>query len=149
MNNDFYMKRCIELAKQGMSLGEVPVGAVIISDNKVIGESYSSSIMLNDPTAHAEIIAIRNASTAINNYRIVGSFLYTTLEPCIMCLGAISEARIKKIIYGAKSDNNIELSEKILILKKYFKLDHVPEIIGGVKESECSALLKEFFSRKR
>jgi len=149
MNNDFYMKRCIELAKQGMSLGEVPVGAVIISDNKVIGESYSSSIMLNDPTAHAEIIAIRNASKAVNNYRILNSFLYTTLEPCIMCLGAISEARIKKIIYGAKSEDNVELSDKILILKKHFKLDHIPEIIGGIREDECSALLKGFFSRKR
>ena len=143
------MEKCIELAKLGMSLGEVPVGAAIIIDNKIISESYSSSIMLNDPTAHAEIIAIRNASKAVNNYRILNSFLYTTLEPCIMCLGAISEARIKKIIYGAKSEDNVELSDKILILKKHFKLDHIPEIIGGIREDECSALLKGFFSRKR
>ncbi|MBH32647.1 MAG: tRNA-specific adenosine deaminase [Gammaproteobacteria bacterium] len=149
MNNDFYMEKCIKLAKLGMSLGEVPVGAAIIIDNKIISESYSSSIMLNDPTAHAEIIAIRNASKAVNNYRILNSFLYTTLEPCIMCLGAISEARIKKIIYGAKSEDNIELSDKILILKKHFKLDHIPEIIGGIREDECSALLKGFFSKKR
>ena len=143
------MEKCIKLAKLGMSLGEVPVGAAIIIDNKIISESYSSSIMLNDPTAHAEIIAIRNASKAVNNYRILNSFLYTTLEPCIMCLGAISEARIKKIIYGAKSEDNIELSDKILILKKHFKLDHIPEIIGGIREDECSALLKGFFSKKR
>ncbi len=131
-----FMRRALELAREGEQEGEVPVGAVVVVDGKVVGEGWNRPIAAADPTAHAEIQALRAAATALGNYRLTGATLYVTLEPCDMCLGAMFHARIARVVYGATDP-------KKQVLKNQVKVE------GGLLAAECGALLSEFFAAKR
>jgi len=151
MNNELYMKKCILLAKESEAKEEIPVGALLTQNNIILSESYNLQIRKNDPTAHAEINVIIDACNKINNYRIGNSILYTTLEPCLMCIGAICEARINRVVFGAYADNDDEKNflEKFNYIKNKYNLDHTPEFIGGILQEECSLIIKNFFKTKR
>tara|TARA_B100000035_G_scaffold143993_1_gene122603 strand:- start:3142 stop:3594 length:453 start_codon:yes stop_codon:yes gene_type:complete len=149
MDNEYYMKKCIELANQAELCREIPVGAILVNEDKIISQSHNLSINNNDPTAHAEINVIQDACKKYKNYRLNGFTLYVTLEPCIMCLGAICEARIGSVIFGAYSNGTKNFNEKFSNLKKEFNLDHSPKFIGGVLGDECALIIKNFFQRKR
>jgi len=145
---DVWMKMAIGLALKAEKNGEVPVGAVIEFDGRIIGEGYNSPVSTSDPSAHAEVIAFQQAGEALKNYRLTGSTLYVTLEPCIMCYAAAVHARIKKIFYGAADPKGGVFStgsfEKI---RKTF--NHFIEIESGLLEKESSELLKSFFRSRR
>jgi tRNA(adenine34) deaminase len=147
-NDLAYMLRAIELAKSAEAEGEVPVGAVITWADKIVGEGRNRPIFLNDPTAHAEIEALRAAGATLQNYRLVDATLYVTLEPCVMCMGAISHARIRRIVYGAV-DPKRGAAGSILHLQNADFLNHRIDVQGGLLESECSALLIDFFRSRR
>ena len=139
------MRDALALAKKAALQGEVPVGAIVVKGTEVIASSFNKTRQLNDPTAHAEILALRSAAKILGNYRLPNSLLYTTLEPCPMCAGAILEARIKTLIFGAYDLKNGAAGSVYNLISKNTKI----EIIGGVEESECSLLLKNFFGEKR
>ena len=149
MDNESYIKECILLARKSEKKDEIPVGAILVKNNTVLSRAHNMSISLNDPTAHAEINAIREACIKVNNYRIANSTLYTTLEPCPMCISAICEARIDRVIFGAYADKEKNFISKFEFMKKKFTLNHTPEFIGGVLEKECSLVIKKFFKAKR
>lgn len=136
MNDETYMRRALELARRAEEEGEVPVGAVMVLDKKIIGEGWNRPIAASDPTAHAEIIAMRSASSVQKNYRMTGAVLYVTLEPCDMCVGAMFHARIARVVFGATDP-------KKQILKNHVKLE------GGMLAVECGALLSRFFASRR
>ena len=149
MKNEFYMKECISLANKSVLNGEVPIGAIILQNDKIISKAHNTSISSNDPTAHAEINVIRDVCKKINNYRINDAILYVTLEPCLMCISAICEARIDSVVFGAYTTNEINFHKNFNSLKTNFNINHTPKFIGGVLEAECSALIKNFFKTKR
>ena len=149
MNHEFYLKECISLAKKSEEYGEIPVGAILLQKNKIISKAHNTSISLSDPTGHAEINVIRHACKKINNYRINNSVLYVSLEPCLMCISAICEARIENVIFGAYADHDKNFQNKFNYIKNKFKLNHAPKFIGGILEEECSLLVKNFFKAKR
>ena len=130
------MRRALELARRAEAEGEVPVGAVVVFQEQILGEGWNRPIASSDPTAHAEIQALRNASLNVKNYRLTGATLYVTLEPCDMCVGAMFHARIARAVYGAKDP-------KKLVLKNQVKIE------GGVLAEECGAILTGFFAAKR
>jgi tRNA(adenine34) deaminase len=136
MSDEAFMRRALELAQRAEAEGEVPVGAVVVVDGRIAGEGWNRPISSNDPTAHAEIQAMRAAAGALQNYRLPGATLYVTLEPCEMCLGAMFHARIARAIFGAVDPK-----------KKILKPQTVVE--GGVLAEECGALLKDFFAARR
>lgn len=136
MSDEAMMRRALELARRAQEEGEVPIGAVVAADGKVIGEGWNRPIAANDPTAHAEIQALRAASLSQKNYRLTGATLYVTLEPCDMCLGAMFHARIARVVYGAKDP-------KKLVLKNQMKIE------GGLLGGDCGKLLTDFFAAKR
>ena len=137
------MRMALDLAREAESAGEVPAGAVVVLDNRVIGRGRNSPIERNDPTAHAEILALRDAGAAIGNYRQEGATLYSTLEPCVMCAGALSWAQIGRIVYGASDQRRgFNLVGHPLLHPK-------TKINGGVLENECSSIIKTFFQKKR
>lgn len=144
-----YMRWAIQLAKQGASLGEVPVGALIVHDEKIVGWGFNQPICSKDSTAHAEIIAIRQACQYFNNYRLPkGCTLYVTLEPCTMCLGAIIHARIERVVFGAfEPKAGVIVSQENILNKHYF--NHKIQAMGGILSDECSFLLKDFFQARR
>jgi len=146
-DNDF-MQIALDLAQQAGAAGEVPVGAVVVKDGEIIGRGSNAPITTHDPTAHAEIRAMRDAAQHLDNYRLVGCTLYVTLEPCAMCTGAIQHARIAKLIYGA-SDPKTGACGSVVNLMAEPKLNHHTEISGGVLATECGALLSSFFSARR
>lgn len=146
-DNDF-MQIALDLAQQAAAAGEVPVGAVIVKDGEIIGRGSNAPITTHDPTAHAEIRAMRDAAQHLGNYRLVGCTLYVTLEPCAMCTGAIQHARIAKLIYGA-SDPKTGACGSVVNLMAEPKLNHHTEISGGVLAAECGTLLSSFFSARR
>jgi len=147
MHIDF-MNQALFQAEKAESMGEVPVGAVLVKNNEIISTGHNLVITNNDPTAHAEIVAIRKASHLIQNYRIVDSELYITLEPCSMCYSAIINSRISRIIYGAH-DTKTGACGTCINLSQSKCFNHKPEIIGGVLESECSEILRNFFRQRR
>ena len=149
MNDKDYIKKCLSLAKQAKVRNEIPIGALIIQDGAIISKSHNLSISNNDPTAHAEINVIRDACKKINNYRLGNAVLYTTLEPCIMCIGAICEARINKVVFGAYSNIKTDTNENFKFIKKKYNLDHTPEFFGGILEKECTLIIKDFFKAFR
>lgn len=149
MKNEFYMKECISLANKSVLNGEVPIGAIILQNDKIISKAHNTSISSNDPTAHAEINVIRDVCKKINNYRINDAILYVTLEPCLMCISAICEARIDSVVFGAYTTNEINFHKNFNSLKTNFNINHTPKFIGGILEAECSALIKNFFKTKR
>lgn len=146
--DQYYMQQAHELAKQAALAGEVPVGAVIVSGNQVIGGGANQPITAHDPSAHAEIIALRAAADRIKNYRLVGTTMYVTLEPCLMCAGAIVHARIGRLVYGAADPRTGAVLSQIRALEQSF-LNHRVAYQGGLMQDECGLLLKEFFKERR
>ncbi len=149
MNNDLkYMQRALELAQLAETNDEVPVGAVIVVNDQIIGEGWNQPISSNDPTAHAEIIALRNAGNKIGNYRLVDATMYVTLEPCAMCAGAIIHARLAKLVY-AIADPKTGACGSVFNLLAVDELNHKVEIEKGIMEDECRSLIQGFFKEKR
>jgi tRNA(adenine34) deaminase len=148
MQDDDYMRMAIALAEEAASLGEVPVGAIVVKNGEVIGRGRNAPISLNDPTAHAEIQAIREAALCLGNYRLIDCTLYVTLEPCAMCSGAIQHARISRLVYGA-SDPKTGCCGSVINLMAEQKLNHHCEVVGGLMAEECGALLSSFFRQRR
>jgi len=140
------MKLALEEAKRAERKGEVPVGAVLVVDGKVIAKACNSPISENDPTAHAEILALREAGKKIGNYRLKKAVLYVTKEPCLMCLGAIINARVKKLIYGTKDRKGGAFSKFSVDISQS---NHKLIVIGGVMEEETASILRDFFREKR
>ena len=148
MTNDDFMQIALDLAQQAAAAGEVPVGAIVVKDGVIIGRGSNAPITTHDPTAHAEIRAMRDAAQHLGNYRLVDCTLYVTLEPCAMCSGAIQHARIAKLIYGA-SDPKTGACGSVINLMAEPKLNHHTKISGGVLAEQCGALLSSFFSVRR
>ena len=143
-----FMKLALGLAKKAELKNEVPVGALVVRDGKIIGRGMNTSISDYDPTSHAEINAIREAAKAIKNYRLKDCTIYVTLEPCAMCVGAIQHARIEKIIYGAP-DPKTGACGSMIDLISVKEINHHAEALGGILEKECGQILKDFFLSKR
>ena len=143
-----FMQRALELARRAEQEGEVPVGAVLVKNNEIIGEGWNRPISGNDPTAHAEIQTLRDAGQALGNYRLVDTTLYVTLEPCIMCIGAIMHARVKRLVFAA-SDPRAGAIHSAYSIPDDGKLNHSLEVESGVLAEECSSLLTNFFRAKR
>jgi tRNA(adenine34) deaminase len=142
------MARALELAVQAGEAGEVPVGAVLVKDGLVIGEGYNQPIFSCDPTAHAEIVALRNSAAHLENYRLTGCDLYVTIEPCTMCVGAMIHARVSRIIFGAKEPRAGALTSQLQLMgSSHF--NHTIAWQGGVMEKQCGDLISQFFRRKR
>ena len=142
------MSQALELALQARDHGEVPVGAIVVHDGAVIGEGFNQPISLADPSAHAEMQAMRNAAQRLDNYRLLDATLYVTLEPCAMCAGAMVHARIKRLVYGA-ADPKTGATGSVFNLVQSEQLNHRLEVEGGVLEKECGELLKDFFRKRR
>jgi len=135
-------------AERAAAEGEVPVGAVVVSAGRVIGRAHNRPIHLSDPTAHAEILALRRAARKLANYRLNGCWLYVTIEPCAMCAGAITHARIERLVFGAR-DLKAGAAGSALRVLNHARLNHRVEAQGGIMEHECGELLHAFFSRRR
>ncbi len=142
------MRHALAQARNAWAMGEVPVGAVIVKDGHVIATGFNQPISSHDPTAHAEVVALRAAASVMNNYRLPGCELYVTLEPCAMCVGAILHARLARVVYGA-SDPKTGASGSVMNIFEQEALNHQTEIQGGVMAKECGDLLREFFSERR
>ena len=143
-----WMHRALELAHRAAALGEVPVGAVVVQGGQVLGEGWNQPIRASDPTAHAEIIALRAAAARIGNYRLVDSTLYVTLEPCPMCAGAMVHARVARVVYGA-ADPRAGAAGTAFDLLRSPVLNHQAEVTGGILVEECGTLLRDFFRARR
>ena len=148
MNDEDFMRAALELARQAEQSGEVPVGAVVVMDGEIIGRGSNAPIGRHDPSAHAEMLALRDAAQRVGNYRLVGCELFVTLEPCLMCVGAMFHARIARVIYGA-SDPKTGAAGSVLNLFEEQRLNHHTEVLGGVLADECGAILSHFFSARR
>ena len=143
-----FMQRALALAEQARQLGEVPVGALVVLDGQLIGEGFNQPISAVDPTAHAEIVALRHAAQRIGNYRLTGAELYVTIEPCQMCVGAMVHARIARVIYGTREPKAGAL-ESAMRAHEHPALNHRMEALGGVLEEECRAVIQAFFAGRR
>ena len=148
MDDAGYMAEALSLARAARDRGEVPVGAIVVSDGTIIGRGGNAPIAANDPTAHAEIAALRDAAIALGNYRLPGCALYVTLEPCAMCAGAILHARISRLVYGAR-DPKTGACGSVVDLFGEARLNHHATAEGGVLADECGKLLSDFFGRLR
>lgn len=146
--DNHWMQYALALARLAESRGEVPVGAVLVRDGRALGEGYNAPISAHDPTAHAEIRAIRGAAQGAGNYRLPGSTLYVTLEPCPMCAGAMLHARIERLVFGAYDDRSGAAGSVIDLLTKG-PYNHRCQVSGGVLREQCAALLKDFFQSRR
>ena len=146
--DDAFMRAALTLAQCAWDAGEVPVGAVVVKDGEIIGRGFNQPITSNDPTTHAEIVALREAAQHVKNYRLVDCALYVTLEPCMMCVGAMLHARLKRVVFGAH-DPKTGVCGSIMDLPKEEKLNHHTTFEGGVLRDECSAMLKAFFQSRR
>lgn len=142
------MRLALAAAERAKAVGEVPVGAVIVKDGEVIATGYNRPIGLSDPTHHAEIAALRAAAEALGNYRLPGCTLYVTLEPCVMCAGAMMHARLERIVYGA-SDPKTGACGSVVNLFAEDRLNHHAEVTGGVLAAECGTMLSSFFAERR
>jgi len=142
------MRRALELARLARESGEVPVGAVVVLDEQVIGEGFNQPIGAKDPTAHAEIVALRDAARRLGNYRLTGARLYVTIEPCQMCVGAMIHARIAKVLYGTREPKAGAI-ESAMRAHEHPSLNHRIEATGGVLEAEARDLMQEFFRTRR
>lgn len=143
-----FMRMALDLARQAESEGEVPVGAVLVRDGEVIGKGWNSPVSRHDPTAHAEILAIREAATREGNYRLEGTTLYVTLEPCVMCAGALVTARISRLVFGARDLRFGGVRSKFALADSDL-LNHRVTVVEGVAAAECLELLKAFFASRR
>ena len=148
MSDEQYMREALNLAAEAEARGEVPVGAIVVQDGTIIGRGFNQPISAQDPTAHAEIVAMRNAAAAIGNYRLSGCELFVTLEPCVMCAGAIMHARISRLIYGAQ-DPKTGGCGSVVNLFVQNKLNHHATVTGGLLAEECGKRLSAFFASRR
>ncbi len=148
ISDTHFMKQAISLAGSASKKGEIPVGTIIVLDGEIIGEGENCPIYMNDPTAHAEIIALRDAAARCKNYRLPGTTLYVTLEPCIMCMGAIIHARVQRVVFGAYDPKTGAACSRYSIGNDKL-LNHHIEITSGICQTECAALLKNFFKERR
>ena len=148
MSDEAFMQDALALARQAADAGEVPVGAVVVRDGSVVGRGHNQPVSGQDPTAHAEIMAMRDAAAQLGNYRLGGCELYVTLEPCVMCAGAIMHARISRVIYGA-ADPKAGACGSVVNLFADRRLNHHATIVGGVMADGAGKLLQEFFAARR
>ena len=148
MTDHDYMQLALAQAAEARAAGEVPVGAVIVKDGEVIATGFNRPIGRHDPTHHAEIAALRAAATAVGNYRLPGCTLYVTLEPCVMCAGAMMHARIARVVFGAR-DPKTGACGSVLNLFANTQLNHHAEVVGGVLADECGTMLSDFFAERR
>ncbi|MGN0686964.1 MAG: tRNA adenosine(34) deaminase TadA [Oscillospiraceae bacterium] len=143
-----YMLKALELAEKAYALGEIPVGAIVVSpDGEIIGEGYNKREMLNSPTAHAEVIAIEQAAQRLSQWRLSGCTLYVTLEPCPMCVGAVINSRLKRVVYGAFDDKNGACASVTCLFDK--KFTHIPFVRSRVLSEQCAEILTRFFRQLR
>jgi tRNA(adenine34) deaminase len=143
-----FMRRAIELARLAQAAGEVPVGAVIVRDGEILAEGFNRPISTHDPTAHAEMVALRAAAARIDNYRLLGTTLYVTLEPCAMCAGAMVHARVERLVYAA-TDPRAGAAGSVFNVAQNPALNHRLQVVPGVLADECGALLRDFFVARR
>ncbi|EXI92508.1 MAG: tRNA-specific adenosine deaminase [Candidatus Accumulibacter sp. BA-94] len=148
MNDEFFMREAMSLALAAECLGEVPVGAIVVRAGIVVGRGFNSPIGDHDPTAHAEIAALRDAARNLRNYRLPGCELFVTLEPCAMCAGAVLQARLARLVYGAR-DPKTGVHGSVVDLFAVERLNHHTEVVGGVLAAECGQLLSAFFAERR
>ena len=146
--DEAWMRYAFRLAQRAEQQGEVPVGAIVVKEERCIAEGWNASIATHDPTAHAEMVALRQAGLALENYRLCDATLYVTLEPCVMCMGAISHARIKRLVFGAFDPKRGAVCHALSLTDASF-LNHRISWTGGVLEAECSELLRDFFRARR
>jgi tRNA(adenine34) deaminase len=143
-----FMRRALQLAKRAAEEGEVPVGALLVSDNEIIGEGWNRPIAGHDPTAHAEIVALRAGASALKNYRLEAATLYATLEPCVMCMGAVLNARVPRVVFGAW-DAKAGACGSVIDLPREPRLARGLDVFGGVCSEEAADLLRQFFESRR
>ena len=148
MSDELYMREAMVQAQCAEAIGEVPVGAVVVIDGNIIGRGYNQPISRHDPTAHAEVMAMRDAAATMGNYRLPGAEIYVTLEPCAMCAGAIMHARMQRLIYGA-ADAKTGACGSVVDLFAEHRLNHHAQVVRGVLAQESSARLSAFFSQRR
>ncbi|MBN8476146.1 tRNA adenosine(34) deaminase TadA [Sulfuritalea sp.] len=148
MNDVHFMGLALDLAREAGALGEVPVGAVVVLEGEVVGRGFNRPIDRHDPTAHAEVMALRDAASRLGNYRLPGCTLYVTLEPCVMCAGAIMHARVAQVVFGAR-DPKTGAAGSVVDLFAEARLNHHATITGGVLADDCGSLLSSFFAARR
>lgn len=148
MTDADFMALALEQAREAGAAGEVPVGALVVLDGAVIGRGFNQPILRSDPTAHAEVVALRAAASALGNYRLPGSTLYATLEPCAMCAGAIMHARVARVVFGAR-DPKTGVAGSVIDLFAETRLNHHAQVEGGVMGDACGSLLSSFFAARR
>ncbi|MEZ5627766.1 MAG: tRNA adenosine(34) deaminase TadA [Rhodocyclaceae bacterium] len=148
MHDEAFMSMALDLARQAADAGEVPVGAVVVCQGEVVGRGFNQPIGRHDPTAHAEVMALRDAASRLGNYRLPGCELFVTLEPCMMCAGAMMHARIERVVFGAR-DPKTGVAGSILNLFEETRLNHHARIEGGVLADACGRMLSEFFAARR
>ena len=148
LRDRFWMAQALALAREAEAAGEVPVGALLVRDEECVGRGFNRPIGLDDPTAHAEILALREAAVRAGNYRLPGTTLYVTLEPCVMCAGAIIHARLARVVYGA-ADPKGGAAGSVFDVLPGERLNHRLELHGGVLSEECAGLLRDFFRHRR
>ena len=146
--DEYWMQKALELARKAQAEDEVPVGALIVKDDQLIAEGFNQPIKSNDPSAHAEMLALRHAGQALNNYRLIDTTMYVTLEPCSMCVGAMIHARVKRLVFGAFDLKTGAAGSAINLIGDGVH-NHRIEVLGGVLEGECRELLQGFFRGKR
>lgn len=147
-SDELWMEEALREAQRALVLGEVPVGAVVVREGRVVGRGCNRPLNANDPTAHAEILALREAGHTIGNYRLLDCDLYVTVEPCAMCAGAMTHARIRRLIYGAE-DQKAGAVHSMLQVLNHPKLNHKVEVVSGVLAARCMDLLQTFFRERR
>ncbi|HEY9051095.1 MAG TPA: tRNA adenosine(34) deaminase TadA [Gammaproteobacteria bacterium] len=148
INDEYWMQKALQLAQRAASEDEVPVGAVIVKDNHLIAEGWNHPIQAHDPSAHAEMMAMRCAGQVLNNYRLVDTTLYVTLEPCSMCVGAMIHARVRRLVFGAY-DPKTGAAGSVFELLQSDKHNHKVEVTAGVLEEDCRSILQNYFKQKR
>jgi tRNA(adenine34) deaminase len=148
MTDEHFLRLALALAREAETAEEVPVGAIVVLNDEVIGRGRNSPVESRDPTAHAEILALREAAVRTQNYRLEGATIYTTLEPCVMCAGALVAARLKRLVFGARDLRFGGVRSKFRLADSDL-LNHRVEIVEGVLGAECSELLRDFFARRR
>jgi tRNA(adenine34) deaminase len=146
--DEFWMEEALQAAQQALRMGEVPVGAIVVLDNKIVGRGWNRNLSDHDPSAHAEIVALRSAGAAIGNHRLIGCELFATIEPCAMCAGAMVHARLKRLVYGA-DDPKAGAVHSVMQVLNHPQLNHKMEVLGGVAAQRCAELLQEFFKSRR
>jgi len=163
MSDEIFMRAALELAGQAEAAGEVPIGAVAVKDGEIVGRGFNAPISRRDPSAHAEMLALRDAAQRLDNYRLVDCELFVTLEPCLMCAGAIMHARVARVVYGARDPKTGACGSVIDVFgdlplspthppqgaRGIERLNHHASVTGGVLAEECGAVLSDFFARRR